>query len=323
MTDWTKSTGSSGTMMIRDTGTTVEFWLKAGSSTYAYNMPWGYTINGGTNNSQTFRFESGGAWQRLGSWNITYNQTVNFHIGSTGTSGLGGPTDFSHAISRATAPSPPYPPNLTVNSDTIITATFSDGPDGGSPINIRLIEYGTDPNAPQSQNAPGPIGGLTPGTTYYFWAITHNAVGWSSRSGRSQATTLRVPDAPSSPVMSDITQLTMIANYSPNGDGGASISSYEVCYGTDPVTPQVVVTASPGTTISNLLPGTTYYFWARVGNSVGWSPWSARSTARTIAGARIKVGSVWKEAVPYVRDGGVWKVARPWGRVAGVWKESR
>ena len=61
MTDYTKATGSTGTMMIRDTGTDVEFWLKAGNNTYKYQLPWQYTVNGVNSGPLQFRFVSGGA----------------------------------------------------------------------------------------------------------------------------------------------------------------------------------------------------------------------------------------------------------------------
>lgn len=325
MTDYTKSTGATGTMMIRDTGTTVEFWLKAGSGTFNYDLPWAYVVNGTTSTWREFRFEEGGAWQRLGSWNVTYSQTVTFKLGDTGTVGLGGPTTFNQAISRATVPASPSTPSLSSVTATSVAVTFSDGANGGAAIDSRQIGYGTDGTTPSStisSDGSDTVSGLTPGTTYYFWARTHNSKGYSAWSARAQATTLRIPNAPNAPIISNIGPTSVVASWTPNWDGGAPITGYEIGYSTSSTPPGSGTPATSPVTISGLTPGTTYYIWVRASNVVGWSPWSATSTAMTIAGVRIRVGGVWRIAIPYVRQGGVWRLARPWVRSAGVWKET-
>jgi len=192
MTDWTKSTGSTGTMMIRDTGTYVEFWLKAGPQTFNYQLPWAYVVNGVTSGWKSFRFVTGGSWQRLGRWNVTYSQTVTFKLGNTGTVGLGGPTTFSHAISRSRVPAAPTfveLTNITHNSAFIL---FTDGANNGASIDSRQIGYGTSETAPQKTvsfsggfNPWGAtITGLTPGVRHYFWGRTHNSRGWGPWSQR-------------------------------------------------------------------------------------------------------------------------------------------
>jgi hypothetical protein len=325
VTDYTKSTGSSGTMMIRDTGTYVEFWLKAGSATYNYQLPWSYVVNGVTSPTKEFRFEKGGQYQKLGSWNVSTSQTVTFKIGDTGTSGLGGPTTFSQAISRAKAPNPPSAVSLTNVTGTNLLATFSDGANNGAAIDDRQIGFGTSTVSVQhtvSSDRSTTIIGLAPGTTYYFWARTHNSKGWSAWGPRSVTTTLRPPSAPSAPLISGVTPTSANVSWSPPNNGGTAITGYQVGYGTSSTGPTTTVDASSPKTITGLIPGTKYYFWVRAKNSQGWSPWSNSSTNTTVAGARIKVGTVWKVAVPYVKVNGVWKVARPWVRVAGVWKEA-
>src|SRR4051812_13465365 len=117
MTDYTKSTGSSGTMMIRDTGSTVEFWLKAGASTWAADMDYGWTVNGSTGTDQ-YNFVSGGSWQKLRSFSVSTDQTVTFRLFATGTSGLGGPTTFSVSIERASAPNAPSVPRFSGLTNT-------------------------------------------------------------------------------------------------------------------------------------------------------------------------------------------------------------
>lgn len=196
MVDYSKSTGSTGTMVIRDTGTYVEFWLKAGSATFNYSLPWNYVINGwGSGAWKHFKFVAGGDWQRIGRFNITYTQTVTFKIGDSGTSGLGGPTTFSHSINRADAPSAPSAVTITDVTTNSVFGTFTDGASNGDAIDARQIGYGTSDTTVQktiTSDKSTLITGLTPGTKYYFWARTHNSEGWSSWSSRRDATTISI-----------------------------------------------------------------------------------------------------------------------------------
>lgn len=233
MTDYTKTTGETGTMMIRDLGSSVEFWFKAGyASDYWINMDFSYTTNGNTYNVEV-DIPSGGNWKKIATAFPTYSQTVTFKLlTATGTTGMGGPTTFSVYINRGSVPGAPSKVTLTGIGHTTMYASFSDGGTGGLTIDARQIGYGT------------------------------------SSSG-----------------------------------------------------PQITVSSDRSTAIANLLPGVTYYFWARAHNAKGWGPWGPVNSAKTIAGARIKVGGVWKYAIPYVRVNGVWRGAKPMGRRAGVWKD--
>lgn len=238
-TSYTKPTGSSGTMKIVDLNPggasgNVEFWLNSNNSTtYNHDLPWGYTINGVTDNTNTFDYSAGDGWQRLGVWNVTTSQTVTFRLYDTGTTGFGGPTTFNQAISRAT-----------------------------------------------------------------------------------------VPAAPSTPTFNTVQPTSLNVLWTPNSNGGAAITNYEIAYGPT-TTPTIFVTSTTSPkAITGLTPGTTYYFKVRAQNSVGWSAYSTQSSVMTIAGVRVKVAGVWKIAVPYVKVAGVWKLARPYVRVGGVWKET-
>jgi len=331
MTDYTRSTGNSATMMIRDKWSpgsgdyNVEFWLNSNNSvTYDHELPWSYSVVGGSSSGNA-NYNAGAGWLRVAVANHWGSGNVTFHIGATGTSGFGGPTDFTVWLNRATVPPATSSVTLSSITSTSMVTQFSGNGDGGSAITEWQLTYGTDPNTGQTLVASSgtlTVTGLTPGTVYYFWARGVNAMGAGPWSARSTATTLRVPDATSSPVISDITQITCVATFTANGDGGAAITAYQVGYGTSSSAPLTTVDGDSPKAITGLLPATTYYFWARALNSVGWGPWSESSTARTIAGARIKDGTVWREAVPYVRAGGVWKLARTWGKVGGIWKET-
>jgi hypothetical protein len=326
VTDYTRVTGSGpgATMLIRDTGSTVEFWINSNNSTtWTDHLPWSWSTAYGSGGG-SYYYHPGSQWQRLGSISVTSSTNVTFSIGATGTQGFGGPTSFTVNINRATVPPAPNAVGFSSITSTSVHAVFTGNGDGGSTITAWQTGYGTDPSIPQTivDTYDEVISGLTPGTTYYFWARGVNAVGNGLWSVRSQFTTLQVPDATTTPVISEIGPVSVKVTFSPNGDGGSAITGFEVGYGTDSSTPTTVVSATSPQTISGLTPGTTYYFWARAINSVGPGSWSTVTSTTTIAGARINVGGIWKVAVPYVRDSGVWKKATPWVKSMGEWKET-
>jgi hypothetical protein len=312
-------------MMIRDLGYNVEFWINSNnSSTWSDHIPWNGTVNGASVGG-SYNYPAGAGWRRVGVWGVGYNQTVHFNLGNTGTSGFGGPTNFSAFIQRATVPPAPNAPVLSSITSTGMHVNFEGNGDGGSVIYIWQTAWGTDPDGSvvtYVNDFDFDLTGLTPGTTYYFWARGQNAQGYGEWSTRSQATTLRVPDAPSSPVISDLTQVSAVATWTPNFDGGTAITAFQVGYSTTDSSPTTSVTATSPKTLTGLSPGVTYYFRTRAQNAIGWGPWSPATVAKTIAGARVKVGAVWKDAIPYVRAGGTWQVARPWVRSAGEWKQT-
>jgi hypothetical protein len=134
-----------------------------------------------------------------------------------------------------------------------------------------------------------------------------------------------VPPAPS-PIGSGldlITQISMRYRFQNNGDGGAPILEWQAAYGTNPGAAQKFISSTGTSVVTGLLPNTTYYFWSRGRNAVGWGPWSVRSSAQTLAGARVRIGGVWVDAVPYVKVSGVWKRAQPYVKVSGIWKPSQ
>jgi len=238
MTDYEKATGSGGRMVIRDDGDdTVQFLIQAGfSTTFKADMPFSWTVNG-SSGSDTKDYPTGAPLLLLKTFTVTTSQTVTFTLGSTGTSGLGGPTTFSKAISRSTVPGKPTL-DAPVMTHTTAVIRWADGTTGGSAITSRQYQISTS----------------------------------SSFTGATWVT------------------------------GGVLTSGkYQV-------------------TISNLIPGTTYYFRVRSVNAVGNGTASDSKTAATYAGARVRVGGVWKNAVPYVRVAGVWKVAVPYVKVGGTWK---
>lgn len=142
--------------------------------------------------------------------------------------------------------------------------------------------------------------------------------GWRSLPKIQTAT---VPSAPTS-LGVDLNEMTSLRyRFSGNSNGGAPILEWQIQWQEGSGALKYV--SSSGTTIfTGLNPAASYNFWARGRNSVGWGPWSAKSTGKTIAGARIKSNGVWRDAIPYVKVNGIWKLAQPYVKQNGVWKKS-
>lgn len=268
------------------------------------------------------------------SFTIAHNsdgtKTVSFTytLGSTGTTtfGSGGSVAVSLTLTPlATRPDPPSAVTLSNVTGTSVYGVFTDGDNGGLPITARRIAYGTSSSAPSNyavSDGSTTITGLAKGTGYYFWAQTYNAKGWSDLGPRTYVKTLKEPDAPSAVAYSSIRQTQVYATFSDNANNGAAITERQLGWSTSSAAPTNFVTSDGSTTVTGLPPGLRLYFWARCKNSVGWSPWSVRSTVLLNAGSRIKVGTVWKRALPYQNVNGTWKLLEPWSRFAGIWKRT-
>jgi MYXO-CTERM domain-containing protein len=130
------------------------------------------------------------------------------------------------------------------------------------------------------------IGGLTPGTSYYFCAIGYNTYGTAYGAVLSLTTLATVPSVTTSAATSVTTNAaTLNASANPNGDNTTgwfryATSSPGTCndtFGTRaPATGGSALgggtTSSPFTQgVTGLIPGTTYYFCAIGQNSVGTS----------------------------------------------------
>jgi hypothetical protein len=324
MADYTQFIGGNTTMMIRDTGLRVEFWIKTGSSTYNFDQQWSFFANGADSGIRKFRMVSGGNWQHFGSVDVYTDQTVRFTIYG---SGIGFPTsDFYQYIPRTRVPDPPGIWQADPLSSTHIRVSISDGWNGGAGIVERQLGYGGNPSNVEYYwditSGTTDIGTFVKGSRIFFWARTRNAVGWSGWSNRAEATTWREPDAPSPVTFLQVSQKTVRTQFVDRGDGGRPVLERQLGFGKNSVSPTDFQTVTGTDDVINLDPGKLYYFWARSRNFIGWGPWSERTQVLLIAGARVLVGSEWKRAVPYIKVAGVWRVARPWIRNAGTWKET-
>lgn len=196
MGDTTTGTGTSGTLIIRDNGSTIEFLIScSNSATHISGGTWSGVVNGvGVSGSFTI---NGVQTVSLGAWGVGTNQTVSFTMNSTGTSGLGGPTGISAFVSRATVPQAPTILACSNILPTSMQINFFGNGSGGATVDYYLVRYGTS-NPPEAGayvefttgTGANPRTGLIPDTTYYTRVYAHNGVGYSAPSATLATTTL-------------------------------------------------------------------------------------------------------------------------------------
>lgn len=197
MADYTKPTGAGGTLLIRDTGSAVEFWLgQSISATFSGGIPWSGNVNGvGVGGS--FPWSSGGGWRLVASYGVSTSQNVTFAIGSTGTSGFGGPTSLTAYINRtppATVPSVPGNPTFSEITPTSVRVSWAaSASNGGAAIDGYLLRRRSVVNGPyvdvsQANDRSRVVSGLTPGATYVFSVYAHNSVGYSTQTAQLSVT---------------------------------------------------------------------------------------------------------------------------------------
>jgi hypothetical protein len=276
-------TGTAGTVIIDDNGSTVSFIVKCtNSATNTSGNAWSGNING-VNVGGTFNFPAGAGQVTVASYTVSSNTTATFTMGATGTSGLGGPaTAGPVAVNRATVPPAPTTPACSLITGTTMRVSFSSQGTGGAAVDQWQLQRATDAGFTANvvtitSNGTSDITGLTKGTRYYWRARGHNAVGWGGWSGTGNAITLIEPSKPAAPTVSSTTSSTATLAYVDPSNGGAAISSRTFQYSTDPTFATGVLTANPTAspfTISGLSRNTLYYGRIKMTNSVGDSAWS-------------------------------------------------
>lgn len=334
MVDYDKASGQ-GTLRIRDLGSTIEFWVKPYYSDFWWeNLDFNWTANGTTTPKQ-WDF-NGNTWQKIGAVTVTTSQTVTFRLlEATNTQSLGGPTTHSVVIDRGTVPPAPDPVVISLVTNTTLRTTFTDNGNGGVALDLWQVARNTSNTLTGAQIIS--VGsdklqdwtGLVAGTTQYFWSRVHNAKGYSGWSAVRSVVMHSVPDPPTTPIVSEIEQTSAkVSSSMAEYNGGATVDGKEIGFGLSSAGPQFTITLSGisfttfTVVITDLNPGEEYFFWARTHNTYGWSDWSNYTLIVLIAGARVKVGAVYKRAVPYVNVAGTWKVAQPWAKLAGIWKKT-
>ena len=189
MPEWTVPTGSGGLLKMSDNGTTVKFYIKAGSTaTFCNDKAFSWNTAHDSDGSGTFDYPTGGAWLLVKTVTVTQTGTVSFTMGATGTSGLGGPTTISHSVSRSSKPDPPA--GVPYGSDagqTKLSVNFSATPDsGGALVAAYDIQYGANDftqsfykQVPPASLLGNVLTALKPATEYVFRVYTITSYGRS------------------------------------------------------------------------------------------------------------------------------------------------
>lgn len=133
------------------------------------------------------------------------------------------------------------------------------------------------------------------------------------------------PSAPGKPTFSNITPTTVTVSWGASGsNGGKPITAYLMRrWNAASETGAHYDSSANNRTrnVTSLIPGRAFTFAIYALNADGYSNPSAASVITMPGGCYIRVGGVWKVAVPYVRSGGKWHVGMPYIRTGGVWKQ--
>lgn len=251
---------------------------------------WGTSSNPTTSNFKTTL----GAMSSTGAYNSSLSNlspNTTYYIRSYATNSAG--TGYSNEVSFTTTTTPTAP-SVTTGSITNITLISSTA--GGSITNIgssNVNQHGhcwsTNSNPTTTDNktqlGTGAVGsftsnisGLSSGTSYYVRAYATNSDGTSY--GTQQSFTTLYPNTPtlSTTSASGISGNSASSGGSITSDGGAPILAKGVCWSTsaNPTTSNLTTNDGTGSnsfssSITGLLPMTTYYARAYATNSAGTS----------------------------------------------------
>jgi hypothetical protein len=101
----TMPTGNVGLLIVQDktdsSDKTVDLYVQSHSSIAIPQLPWAYSIDGVISSWQSFNFTDSVLPQHLGLIHVGYAESFILHLGNTGTTQLGGPTDFEVQLNQS------------------------------------------------------------------------------------------------------------------------------------------------------------------------------------------------------------------------------
>lgn len=272
MVDYTRGTGTSGTLIIRDSGTRVAFLIRNTSSpTFIGSASWHGRING-VNVGGTYSI-NGAQTVQVDSRPVSSSQTVSFGIAATGTEGLGGPTSFSQSISRSSVPGAPGRPSVSNIKQTVANLSWSAAATNGSSIvnygvqvssnsSFTNLYFATDNGTSRSVRATG----LRPAGRFYARVAARNGVG----RGPWSATRMFImdPEPPSSTTFTGA-GVTWLSISWGRADNGSTLKDYQIQYSrnSDFSGAATRTTTATSATLTGLEPGTRYYVRVRARNT--------------------------------------------------------
>nr|XP_006823016.1 PREDICTED: titin-like [Saccoglossus kowalevskii] len=176
--------------------------------------------------------------------NLTEGTTYEFRVSAKNDAGVGNPSEPSvptKAKPPYDIPESPGKPDVTdVTASTMTLTWAAPVSDGGSPITTYVIEskdsFSTRWNnitKDKITDLTYTVSGLMEGSEYQFRIKAQNAAGLSKPSQPSDPVIAKppfvVPGAPSKPVISDVTAMSMKLTWNaPGSDGGSPITGYSV-----------------------------------------------------------------------------------------------
>lgn len=212
---------------------------------------------------------------------------VTYYLRAYATNSVG--TTYGSEIQFTTLVSATQPTVNTTSVTSITTTGAVTGgnvvSDGGQSVTARGICYSTSQNPTLSNsvitsgsgtgNFTSTISGLTQGTTYFVRAFATNSIN-TAYGTQVQFSTLNVPTVTTTTATS-ITSTTASSGGNVTSDGGSTITQRGIVYSTTPspnLSSDKVISTTNGTgtfssSLSQLLPGTTYYVRAYAQNAIG------------------------------------------------------
>ncbi|OKI45116.1 fibronectin type III domain-containing protein [Micromonospora sp. CB01531] len=259
----------------------------------------------------------------------TYYARVNAH-NAAGWGSYSGTRTFT---TGTTAPGSMTAPTVGSIGATTASVTWSaPSDDGGKDLDLiagQVSRNSTFTDVILSWESAGTdirkdLTGLPKGAVLYVRTQAHNAVGWGAWSpSRTFTTDTTAAGATSKPSVASVLATSASVSWSaPSDTGGASITGYELQRDTSSsfAAPVTATTTNPSTSLSGLLPGTTYYLRVRAVTSAGTGGWSATTTFTTLSGVKVGDGTRWVDAIVWVGDGSKWVLAQVKSGNGTTWK---
>jgi hypothetical protein len=271
---------------------------------------WSTSHNPTTSSSHAAASSGGMGSYTVSMTGLTANTTYYVRAYATNSAGTAYGTEVSFTTSQNVTT-----PTVTTSQVTDITQTTATGggnvtSDGGANVTARGVCWGTNHNptvnSSHTTNGTGTgsftsiITGLTANTTYYVRAYATNSAGTAYGAEVSFTTSqnVTVPTVTTSQV-TDITQTTATGGGNVASDGNATVTARGVCWGTNhnPTTSNNIYTTNgTGTgsftsSITDLLPNTTYYVRAYATNSTG-TAYGTEVSFTTLSSGSVPTGAI-------------------------------
>ena len=237
---------------------------------------------------------------------LTFN-TYTVRVSAKNAIGRSGGTLGDASVIVASVPDPPTSVVAATGNAQLTVTWLAPEMTGGDPINDYQVQYSSNSGStwtiftdPVSTATSCTITGLTNGTSYVVRVLAKTGIGMSLPSANSVTSTLAVPGAPTSVIVTPGNAQLAVTWTAPASTGGSPITDYLVKYSSNggSTWTNFVHSASAATsrTVTGLTNGVSYVIKVIAQNAVGIGLPSANSAAKipffiapTIPGAPTSV----------------------------------